>query len=67
MIEEYMKKYPVRFNIRMEEDMQRKIENAAVKLNMSQAQFIRLALESQLNKSIKNIRDEFHFGELQQV
>ncbi len=58
-----MKKYPVRFNLRMEEEMQYLIERAAGKLNMSQAQFIRLALQSQLNKSIKSIRDEFHFRE----
>ena len=63
MSEEYMKKYPVRFNLRMEEEMQYLIERAAGKLNMSQAQFIRLALQSQLNKSIKTIRDEFHFRE----
>lgn len=63
MIDEYMKKYPVRFNLRMEEEMQYLIERAAVQLNMSQAQFIRLALQSQLNKSIKTIRDEFHFRE----
>lgn len=61
MSEEYMKKYPVRFNLRMEEEMQYLIERAAGQLNMSQAQFIRLALQSQLNKSIKTIRDEFHF------
>ena len=64
MSEEYMKKYPVRFNLRMEEEMQYLIERAAGQLNMSQAQFIRLALQSQLNKSIKTIRDEFHFREL---
>lgn len=58
-----MKKYPVRFNLRMEEEMQYLIERAAGQLNMSQAQFIRLALQSQLNKSIKTIRDEFHFRE----
>ncbi len=63
MSAEYMKKYPVRFNLRMEEEMQYLIERAAGKLNMSQAQFIRLALQSQLNKSIKSIRDEFHFRE----
>lgn len=63
MSEEYMKKYPVRFNLRMEEEMQYLIERAAGQLNMSQAQFIRLALQSQLNKSIKTIRDEFHFRE----
>ena len=63
MTEEYMKKYPVRFNLRMEEEMQYLIERAAGQLNMSQAQFIRLALQSQLNKSIKTIRDEFHFRE----
>jgi uncharacterized protein (DUF1778 family) len=63
MIDEYMKKYPVRFNLRMEEEMQYLIERAAGQLNMSQAQFIRLALQSQLNKSIKTIRDEFHFRE----
>jgi len=43
--------------------MQYLIERAAGQLNMSQAQFIRLALQSQLNKSIKTIRDEFHFRE----
>ena len=63
MIDEYMKKYPVRFNLRMEEEMQYLIERAAGQLNMSQAQFIRLALQSQLTKSIKTIRDEFHFRE----
>jgi uncharacterized protein (DUF1778 family) len=63
MSEQYMKKYPVRFNLRMEEEMQYLIERAAGQLNMSQAQFIRLALQSQLNKSIKTIRDEFHFRE----
>lgn len=63
MMDEYMKKYPVRFNLRMEEEMQYLIERAAGQLNMSQAQFIRLALQSQLNKSIKTIRDEFHFRE----
>ncbi len=63
MSDGYMKKYPVRFNLRMEEEMQYLIERAAGKLNMSQAQFIRLALQSQLNKSIKSIRDEFHFRE----
>jgi uncharacterized protein (DUF1778 family) len=63
MTDEYMKKYPVRFNLRMEEEMQYLIERAAGQLNMSQAQFIRLALQSQLNKSIKSIRDEFHFRE----
>ncbi len=63
MSDGYMKKYPVRFNLRMEEEMQYLIERAAEKLNMSQAQFIRLALQSQLNKSIKSIRDEFHFRE----
>ena len=64
MIDEYMKKYPVRFNLRMEEEMQYLIERAAGQLNMSQAQFIRLALESQLNKSLKTIQDEFHSREL---
>lgn len=60
----YDMKYPVRLNLRLDEDMHEHISNAANKLNISQAQFIRLALESQLNKSIKNIRDEFYSGEL---
>jgi len=64
MNEEYMIKYPVRLNLRMDQEMQYLIERAANKLNMSQAQFIRLALESQLNKSLKTIQDEFHSGEL---
>jgi len=64
MNEEYMIKYPVRLNLRMEQEMQYLIERAANKLNMSQAQFIRLALQSQLNKSLKTIQDEFHSREL---
>ena len=64
MNEEYMIKYPVRLNLRMEQEMQYLIECAANKLNMSQAQFIRLALQSQLNKSLKTIQDEFHTREL---
>lgn len=59
----YDMKYPVRLNLRLDEDMHEHISHAANKLNISAAQFIRLALESQLNKSIKNIRDEFYSGE----
>lgn len=59
----YDMKYPVRLNLRLDEDMHDNLSKAAFKLNISQAQFIRLALESQLNKSIKNIRDEFYTGE----
>ncbi len=64
MIDEYMKKYEVRLNLRMEREMQDRVAQAAFKLNMSQAQFIRLSLESQLNKSLKKIQDEFYSGEL---
>ena len=64
MIDEYMKKYEVRLNLRMEREMQDRVSQAAFKLNMSQAQFIRLSLESQLKKSLKKIQDEFYSGEL---
>lgn len=42
----YGKKYPVRLNLRMDENMHELVSRAAFKLNISQAQFIRLALES---------------------
>jgi hypothetical protein len=48
----------------MEREMQDRVAQAAFKLNMSQAQFIRLSLESQLNKSLKKLQDEFYTGEL---
>jgi len=64
MIDEYMKKYEVRLNLRMEREMQDRVAQAAFKLNMSQAQFIRLSLESQLNKSLKKLQDEFYTREL---
>ena len=60
----YDMKYPVRLNLRLEEQMYDHLARAARKLNISQAQFIRLSLESQLNKSLKTIRDELYSGEL---
>ena len=60
----YDMKYPVRLNLRLDEETHDKISKAAYKLNISQAQYIRLALESQLNKSLKTIRDDFYTGEL---
>ena len=60
----YEMKYPVRLNLRLDPQMHDKVATAAHKLNISQAQFIRLSLESQLNKSLKSIRDELYSGEL---
>jgi predicted HicB family RNase H-like nuclease len=60
----YDMKYPVRLNLRLDEELHEQTAKAAYKLNISQAQFIRLALESQLNKSLKTIQDEFHTREL---
>lgn len=60
----YDMKYPVRLNLRLDEELHEQTAKAAYKLNISQAQFIRLALESQLNKSLKTIQDEFHSREL---
>lgn len=60
----YDMKYPVRLNLRLDEQMHDHLAQAASKLNISQAQFIRLSLESQLNKSLKSIRDELYSGEL---
>jgi predicted HicB family RNase H-like nuclease len=60
----YDMKYPVRLNLRLDEELHEQTAKAAYKLNISQAQFIRLALESQLNKSLKTILDEFHSREL---
>lgn len=59
----YGKKYPVRLNLRMDENMHELVSRAALKLNISQAQFIRLALESQLNKSLRTIQDELYSRE----
>lgn len=59
----YGKKYPVRLNLRMDENMHELVSRAAFKLNISQAQFIRLALESQLNKSLRTIQDELYSRE----
>ena len=60
----YDMKYPVRFNLRLDKELHEKTARAAHLLNMSQGQFIRLTLESQLNKSLKKIQDEFYTGEL---
>ena len=60
----YDMKYPVRLNLRLDQELHEQTAKAAYKLNISQAQFIRLALESQLNKSLKTIQDEFHTREL---
>lgn len=60
----YDMKYPVRLNLRLDLELHEQTAKAAYKLNISQAQFIRLALESQLNKSLKTIQDEFHTREL---
>jgi predicted HicB family RNase H-like nuclease len=60
----YDMKYPVRLNLRLDQELHEQTAQAAYKLNISQAQFIRLALESQLNKSLKTIQDEFHSREL---
>jgi predicted HicB family RNase H-like nuclease len=60
----YDMKYPVRLNLRLDQELHEQTTKAAFKLNISQAQFIRLALESQLNKSLKTIQDEFHSREL---
>jgi len=60
----YDMKYPIRLNLRLDEKLHEQTSEAAYKLNISQAQFIRLALESQLNKSLKTIQDEFHSREL---
>jgi predicted HicB family RNase H-like nuclease len=60
----YDMKYPVRLNLRLDQELHEQTAKAAYKLNISQAQFIRLALESQLNKSLKTIQDEFHSREL---
>jgi len=60
----YDMKYPIRLNLRLDEELHEQTAKAAYKLNISQAQFIRLALESQLNKSLKTIQDEFHSREL---
>ena len=60
----YEMKYPVRLNLRLDQELHEQTAKAAYKLNISQAQFIRLALESQLNKSLKTIQDEFHSREL---
>jgi predicted HicB family RNase H-like nuclease len=60
----YDMKYPVRLNLRLDEELHEQTAKAAYKLNISQAQFIRLALESQLNKSLKTIQNEFHSREL---
>ena len=60
----YDMKYPVRLNLRLDQELHEQTAKAAYKLNISQAQFIRLALESQLNKSLKTILDEFHSREL---
>jgi predicted HicB family RNase H-like nuclease len=59
----YEKRYPVRLNLRMDENMSALVSQAAFKLNISQAQFIRLALESQLNKSLRTIQDELYSRE----
>jgi predicted HicB family RNase H-like nuclease len=59
----YDMKYPIRLNLRLDEELHEQTAKAAYKLNISQAQFIRLALESQLNKSLKTIQDEFHTRE----
>lgn len=59
----YGKKYPVRLNLRMDENMHEMVSRAAFKLNISQAQFIRLALESQLNKSLRTIQNELYSRE----
>ena len=40
----YEMKYPVRLNLRLDEQMHDHLAQAASKLNMSQAQFIRLVL-----------------------
>jgi hypothetical protein len=61
----YDMKYPVRLNLRLDQELHEQTSKAAFKLNISQAQFIRLALESQLNKSLKTIQDEFHSRERQ--
>ena len=60
----YDMKYPVRLNLRLDSELHEQTAKAAYKLNISQAQFIRLALESQLNKSLKTIQNEFHSREL---
>jgi predicted HicB family RNase H-like nuclease len=60
----YDMKYPIRLNLRLDQELHEQTSKAAFKLNISQAQFIRLALESQLNKSLKTIQDEFHSREL---
>jgi predicted HicB family RNase H-like nuclease len=60
----YDMKYPIRLNLRLDQELHEQTAKAAYKLNISQAQFIRLALESQLNKSLKTIQDEFHSREL---
>ena len=60
----YEMKYPVRLNLRLDPQMHDRVARAAHKLNISQAQFIRLSLESQLNKSLKSIRDDLYSGEL---
>jgi predicted HicB family RNase H-like nuclease len=60
----YDMKYPVRLNLRLDQELHEQTAKAAYKLNISQAQFIRLALESQLNKSLKTIQNEFHSREL---
>lgn len=60
----YDMKYPIRLNLRLDQELHEQTSKAAFKLNISQAQFIRLALESQLSKSLKTIQDEFHSREL---
>lgn len=58
----YEMKYPVRLNVRMDDDMHDQLRKQSDKLNMSTSAFIRLALDSILSKSPKSIVDEFYSG-----
>lgn len=60
----YEMKYPVRMNVRMDDDMHDKLRKQSHKLNMSTSAFIRYAIESVLSKSPKSILDEFYSREL---
>ena len=61
MIEEYMKKYPIRLHVRIDEKTHEATSQLAAQLEISQAQLVRLMLRSIQEKSIKTIKDELYF------
>jgi antitoxin component of RelBE/YafQ-DinJ toxin-antitoxin module len=61
MIEEYMKKYPIRLHVRIDEQTHEATSQLAAQLEISQAQLVRLMLRSIQEKSIKTIKDELYF------